>query len=133
MIFLDTNILIYAVGAPHPLQAACQRVVQQARDGSLECNINTETIQEIMHVLTRRGQSGHANRLAQDLCNMFPQMLPVLREDMLDALALLRQNPALPARDAVHAATMRRTGIAEIMSMDPHFDRIPGIRRILPT
>ena len=86
-----------------------------------------------MHVLTRPGQSIYTNRLAQDLCNMFPQMLPVLREDMLAALALLRQNPTLPARDAVHAATMRRTGIAEIMSIDPHFDRIPGIRRILPT
>ena len=72
-----------------------------------------------MHVLTRPGQSIYTNRLAQDLCNMFPQMLPVLREDMLAALGLARLEEAQGwhaiehrqlGSDSYHAYERIRTG-----------------------
>lgn len=132
MIFLDTNIFLYSLGAPHPLKACCTRIIQDVRDGALAATINTEVVQETAHVLLRRGRREEAIRFAAELCEAFPDMLPVLREDMMNAMDLLREIPALSSRDAIHAATIRRNRITEIMSFDPDFDRIPGIRRILP-
>ena len=34
------------------------------------------------------------------------------------------------ARDAVHAAVMRRRGVTRLMSLDAGFDRVAGIERI---
>lgn len=39
-------------------------------------------------------------------------------------------NRALSARDALHAAVMRREGVSRIMSFDGGFDALPGITRI---
>lgn len=36
-------------------------------------------------------------------------------------------------RDAVHAATARASGFAEIVSCDSDFDGIPGLNRLDPT
>jgi predicted nucleic acid-binding protein len=38
----------------------------------------------------------------------------------------------LPTRDAFHAATMINNKIETIISVDPHFDSIPQLRRIPP-
>lgn len=39
-------------------------------------------------------------------------------------------NPQLSARDALHAAVMRRHEIADIMSFDTGFHDVPGITRL---
>ena len=33
----------------------------------------------------------------------------------------------------VHAATMLRNGVSRIVSVDPDFDKVPGIRRLAPS
>jgi predicted nucleic acid-binding protein len=38
----------------------------------------------------------------------------------------------VPFADAYHAALLERSGAAEVVSFDRHFDRIAGLRRIQP-
>jgi predicted nucleic acid-binding protein len=38
--------------------------------------------------------------------------------------------PGVSARDAVHVAVMERRGVGLILSFDPGFDAVPGIRRV---
>ncbi len=131
-VFVDTNIFLYAAGRAHAERDSCVRLLRRVADGSLEATINTEVVQEILYVLTRRGRRKEALTLARHLEAIFPDMLPVTRDDMTDALSLLEQHPALSVRDAVHAATMLRNGFVNVVSVDPDFDQIPGIRRIAP-
>jgi len=131
-VFFDTNILLYAAGRAHPERDACARLLRRVADGTLEATINTEVVQEILYVLTRRGRRKEALTLARHLEALFPDMLPVTREDMTEALSLLEQSAGISVRDAVHAATMLRNGLLTVVSVDPDFDRIPGIRRIAP-
>lgn len=131
-VFLDTNIFLYAAGRAHPQRDACARLLRRVADGALEATINTEVVQEILYVLTRRGRRKEALTLARHLEALFPDMLPVTREGMSEALNLLEKNPGLSVRDAVHAATMICNGLLTVVSVDPDFDRIPGIRRIAP-
>lgn len=133
MIFLDANIFLYALGADRSLGDPCASVLDRVGRGLLPANINSEVMQECLHVMLRKNRHGEAMRLASRLLEIFPEMLPVTREDMIRATDFLSQFPDLECRDAIHAATMLRNGIREIISFDPDFDRIPGIRRIVPS
>ena len=57
-------------------------------------------------------------------------MLAVEKADVLAAKDLVHAHPRLPARDAVHAAVMRRRQITEILSFDGGFDEVTGITRL---
>jgi predicted nucleic acid-binding protein len=131
-VFLDTNIFLYAAGRAHPERDACARLLRRVADGSLEATVNTEVLQEILYLLTRRGRRRDALTLARHVETLFPGMLPVTREDMSEGLQLLEAHPGLSVRDAVHAATMLRNGLRTVASVDPDFDQIPEIRRIPP-
>ena len=48
------------------------------------------------------------------------------------AIELLTTQPALPPRDALHAAVLQRHGLDHVISADRHFDVIAGITRLDP-
>jgi len=130
--FLDTNIFLYSAGKPHPEREACVQILQRLAEGTLEATANTEVIQEILHVLTRRGQRAQALALARRITVLCPGLLPVTSGDMVEAVRLLEKYPRLSVRDAVHAATMLRNGLMTLISTDPDFDQISEIRRRAP-
>jgi hypothetical protein len=53
-VFLDTNVFLYAAGAPHPQKEACVRVLQRAASGQLVATTNTEVVRELLYVLDRK-------------------------------------------------------------------------------
>src|SRR5712691_10533232 len=116
--FLDTNVFLYAAGGPHPKRAGCASVLRKVAEGTLDGTVNSEVVQEIIYVLSRRGRREDAVTLARHVASLFPDLLPVTREDMLEACDLVRRYPGLPVRDAVHAATMLRNGLKQIISVD---------------
>jgi uncharacterized protein len=130
--FIDTNIFLYAAGGAHPQRARCVQVLRNLAAGKLHATINSEVVQEILYVLSRRGRLDDALTLASHITSLFPDLLPVSRGDILEACNLLRIHPHLAVRDAIHAATMIRNDITQIISVDQDFDQIDGIRRIEP-
>lgn len=131
-VFLDTNIFLYAAGAPHPLREACAKVLRRVGDGSLDATTNAEVIQEILYVLSRRGRRSDALKLARQLMTLFPDLLPVTSGDLKTACDLVQRYPTLSVRDAVHAGTMLHNGLSTVVSVDPDFDPISEIRRVAP-
>ena len=131
-VFLDTNIFLYAAGASHPLRETCAKVLGRVADGSLDATINSEVVQEILYVLTRRGRRDDALKLAGYLTSLFPDLLAVTRDDVVKACELLRHYPGLSVRDAVHVGTMLRNGIKTVVSVDSDFDQVSEIRRVAP-
>ncbi len=132
-VFLDTNVFLYAVGAAHPERDRCAEVLRRVASGTLDATINSEIVQEVLHVLTRHGRPKDALKLARHLISLFPDLLPVTRDDVIGACDLLEHYPRLSLRDAVHAATMLRNGLKTIVSVDAEFDRLSQIRRLAPS
>lgn len=128
--FLDTNVFLYAIGAQHPLKAASQQVLTLVGDGGLDAVTSTEVIQEILHVLSRRDRRETALQLARHTLDLLGPLLPVNQVDIATACDLMDRHPALPVRDAIHAATMLNNGISAIVTADGHFEGIQGIRHI---
>jgi uncharacterized protein len=130
--FLDANLIMYSLGGPHPLQVPSKGILEKIKNDSLRVVSNTEVLQEILYryFSIRKQALGELAYTAMiDLCQA---ILPVTLQDTDRALGLLKKNPQITSRDAIHAATMLNNGIKEILSADPHFDLIAGIRRIDP-
>jgi len=131
-VFVDTNVFLYAAGRAHPKRDACARVLRKVAEGSLDATVNSEVLQEILYVLSRRGRREDGVALARNVAALFPELLSVTREDMDMAFELALRHPLLPVRDAVHAGTMLRGGLKRVISVDEDFDQIPEIERVDP-
>lgn len=131
-VFLDTNIFLYSAAAAHPQRDACASILRRVASGSLDATVNSEVLQEILYVLTRRGRREDGLMLAKHVSALFPNLMPVTREDMTIAYDLLLRYSRLSVRDAVHAATMLRNGLNTIISVDGDFDQLSQLRRVAP-
>ena len=130
--FLDANLIMYSLGASHPLKAPCQRVLEQIKSGAIESVTNSEVLQEVLHRYFSIERPEIAEAAYFSLVRFCVQVFPVRLQETDKALELLKNHPFITSRDAIHAATMINNGIKEIISTDHHFDLIPGIKRIAP-
>ncbi|MGZ8694320.1 MAG: type II toxin-antitoxin system VapC family toxin [Gaiellaceae bacterium] len=131
MIVLDTTVLVYAVGADHPLRAPTTRLVAAIRDGHVHATTTVEVIQEFAHVSARRRDRSAAVSLARDFASLLSPLL-VADEQVLDqGLRLFARQP-LGAFDAVLAATALENRADALVSADTAFAGIPGLRHVAP-
>jgi uncharacterized protein len=130
--FLDANLIMYSLGGPHPLREPSKKILDNIKQGRLGVVTNTEVLQEILYRYFSIGKNTLGELAYTAVIDLCEAVLPVTLQDTDRALELLKQYPQITSRDAIHAATMHNNGIKEILSADPHFDMIPGIRRIDP-
>lgn len=129
---IDTAVLLYAVGGDHPIRAGSRRIVAAAGAGDLELHASVESVQEFVFHRMRRGDRLSAVRQARDVAGLC--ILHGFDQGTLQtALDLIADSGTIGGRDAVHAATAVQHGLSMIISPDPAFDNIPGLRRIDPT
>ncbi|MFQ5678851.1 MAG: type II toxin-antitoxin system VapC family toxin [Gemmatimonadota bacterium] len=130
--FLDTNVFLYAAGQAHPEREPCRRLLEAVAEGEILATTSIEVVREILYVLARRDETARGVALARGVLRLLPGLLPVTPAEIAVACDLLAKHPGLPARDAVHAATMRNRGLELLVSADPHFDAIAWIQRLDP-
>ena len=131
-IFIDANIVVYAVGVPHPLKDPCAEILRAIAQHTVHSVTSVEVLQEILHLYTRRGRRRDEVDLCREFSRMVDEVLPVTPVDFDLALVLHASSDRMAARDSLHAATMLNSGITQILSVDPHFDDVEGIKRIAP-
>lgn len=133
MILVDTNVFMYAAGAPHPNKEPCVRLVERIAREEVDAAVDVEVLQEILHRYRAIGRWQDGRRVHDLTRRIVPQVIDV-SADMLDqARAILDEADAITARDAVHAAVCLETGAEAICSYDRRFDHIPAITRVDPT
>ena len=132
MIFVDTNVLIYAAGAEHPLREPCSRIVEGIGSRAYTATTSVEVVQEIVHRYLSIGRAAGGLALAEQTLDLFAPVLPITHALMRRVPDLARRYPALTARDLTHVATCIHEGIAEIVSTDRGFDSVREVRRIAP-
>ena len=64
-----------------------------------------------------------------DLLVLFPNPIPIGREEIETARDLMRAHSFLSARDAIHAAVVQTRDVEGIITADKVFDRIKGLKR----
>jgi uncharacterized protein len=130
MIFVDSNIPMYLVGADHPNKAAARRLLERAIVDNEPLTTDVEVLQELLHrylAIDRRDAIGPA---WDAIVGVVDVIHPIEREDVERARRLVGVAGNLSARDALHVAVMQRRGIARILTFDIGFDGILGIERV---
>ena len=130
MIFVDSNVPMYLVGAAHPHKADSQRLLERCVAEQERLVTDAEVLQEILHryaVIARRDAIAPA---FEALLAVVDEVFPIELADVERARDVLLAAPQLSARDAVHAAVMQRRGVEAILTFDAAFDALPGIRRL---
>ena len=130
MIFVDTNVPMYVIGAPHPHKDHALRLLERATANHERLVTDAEVLQEILHryvAINRRDAIQPAFDLIHELAD---EIFPIDRAAVERAKAVVLGYPTLSARDAIHVATMQAHGVSRIMTFDSGFDAVSGISRI---
>jgi predicted nucleic acid-binding protein len=130
LIFVDSNIPMYLLGASHPHKTDAQVILERLIAGGQRLVTDAEVLQEILHRYTaieKREAIGPALRVTLDVVD---EVFPIEKAEVLRAGEIAQNRVLLSARDAVHIAVMERHSIRSILSFDRDFDRWPGLQRI---
>jgi hypothetical protein len=131
VIFVDSNIPMYLVGADHPHKTDAQRLLERAVVAGRALVTDVEVFQEILHryvAIDRRDAIAPAWELLKSITD---QIVPVDIDDATVARDLVLAGVAVSARNAIHVATMRRLGCSDILTFDRGFDAVPGVTRVV--
>lgn len=118
MIFVDSNVFIYAVGRPHPLKEQARNFFLESSRSGKRLVTSAEVLQEIIHVFlpVRRMECMDA---ALELANSGIDMIfPIIPEFVIHARNLIDKHPELSARDLIHLSTCQQHKISELMTFD---------------
>mgnify|MGYP001817557694 CR=1 FL=1 len=118
MIFVDTNVFMYAVGAPHPLRDPARDFLLGVFEEDRVLVTSSEVMQELLHAylaVSRRAEIDRAFTLIESCTR---EVWSIEAQDISLAWALAETHPALAARDLVHLATCERRGVDEVMTFD---------------
>ncbi len=129
MIFVDSNIPMYLVGAEHPNKARAQALLEQAITDGEPLVTDAEVLQEILHRYVAIGRRDAIGAATDALLAVVDEVYPIEREDVERARRIVASG-TLSARDAVHVAVMRRRGLTRILTFDRGFDAVDGLERL---
>ena len=118
MIFVDTNVLMYAVGREHPLREDAQAFFEDALQRDERLVTSAEVLQELLRAYL---PVNRVNTLDAALTLADPRIAevwPVEREDVRLARELVASYPALTARDLLHVACCQRHDVTQVKTFD---------------
>jgi predicted nucleic acid-binding protein len=130
VIFVDSNVPMYLVGAVHPHKADAQRLLEAAVAAGERLVTSAEVLQEILHRYVAIDRRDAIQPAFDALLGVVDEVLPVTRGDVERAKDIVLGTRRLSARDALHVAVMTRERIDQVMSFDAGFDVAPGITRL---
>lgn len=118
MIFVDTNVFMYAVGRAHPLREEARAFFLEHIEHRGMLVTSAEVLQELMHVYlpVHRLATLDAALALVDSC--IETVWPIEREDLRFSRLLLDRHPGLGARDLLHLACCKRREVSQAKTYD---------------
>lgn len=118
MIFVDTNVLMYAVGRAHPLREPARQFFEETLEQEERLVTSAEVLQELMHAYLPVGRLATLDAALQLADARIAVVWPVEAEDVRFARLLIESHPGLGARDLLHLASCRRREVEAIKTYD---------------
>ncbi len=118
MIFVDTNVFVYAVGRAHPLRDPARRILLDAADDSEALVTSCEVLQELLHVYLPVERLEALDKAWTLATSRVVDIWSIEPDDLTLARSSIVRHPELPARDLLHRAWCRRRGGARVHTFD---------------
>ena len=118
MIFVDSNVFMYAVGRSHPRRSHAREFFDESRRDRRPLVTSAEVVQELMHVYLRIRRPHTLDAALELIANASVDVWPLEEADVMLARQLHDRYPTLQARDLCHLASCQRRDVREIMTFD---------------
>jgi predicted nucleic acid-binding protein len=118
MIFVDTNVIMYAVGREHPLKDESRSFLREQIGRRVRLVTSAEVLQELVHAYLPVGrlQTLDSAFALVDAC--FSDVWSVEPGDARFARMLVETHPGLDARDLLHLACCLRREVSSVRTFD---------------
>ncbi|MBI2971558.1 MAG: type II toxin-antitoxin system VapC family toxin [Candidatus Aenigmarchaeota archaeon] len=137
MIYLDTNVIVYAIENHPKYGKKCKQILEDIASEKLKAHCSVLVLAELINVLTRLNRILRERReKALDIRHNIDAVLslPITWVDL--NFAVIRRaseyDYATAGADYVHVATMELDSITKVISADADFDHVEFIKRIDP-
>lgn len=119
MIFVDTNVFMYAVGRDHPLKDEARAfLISAVADPGVRLCTSAEALQELLHAYIPVGRIETLDAALLLAQSVVPEIWPLEPKDVAAARDLTDRHAGLGARDLLHLACCRRRGVTKLKSYD---------------
>lgn len=129
MIFIDSNIPMYLVGASHPNKLRARELLEQLFDSNERLVTDVEVLQEVLHRYTAIDRRDAIQPAFDALTGIADEIFPLDLDD-LERAKQIALTTDLSARDSLHLAVMRAHRVERILSFDGDFDGLNDITRL---
>jgi predicted nucleic acid-binding protein len=130
VIFVDSNIPMYLVGANERYRDDARRLVERAIAARERLVTNAEVLQEILHRYVAIDRRDAIQPAFDAILGVVDEVFDVTAVDVERAKTIVQGRRRHSARDAIHLATMERHAVTRIMTFDAGFDAYPGVSRV---
>ncbi|MEK6898722.1 MAG: type II toxin-antitoxin system VapC family toxin [Nanoarchaeota archaeon] len=129
MIYLDTNIFIYPISGTDVKSATCGAILDKVFKGEEKAGTSCLTWDEFQYALKK--VIGKENAIASGAILINSPNLTFFKTDLqvIQKAQTITEEYGIAPRDAIHAATAMINNCSEIVSDDPDFDKIKGLKR----
>jgi predicted nucleic acid-binding protein len=117
MIYVDTNVFMYAVGRDHPLRQPARDFFEHSVEHRSRLVTSAEVLQELLHAYIPVNRMDTLDA-ALTLTRSLTEIWPIDEADVMHARTLCDRHRALGARDLIHLACCQRRGVSEIKTFD---------------
>jgi uncharacterized protein len=118
VIFVDTNVFMYAVGREHPLRERAQQFFLKVVARAEPCTTSAEVMQELMHAYLPAGRLETLDAALLLIESSIAEIWPIEAQDVRFARLLATRYPELGSRDLIHLACCRRRNVSSIQTFD---------------
>ena len=131
MIYLDTNVWIYAAIAHPKYGRRCRELLEKVEKGELEVIISVQVLSEVAGVLYQQYGVKDPTEHVKAILSYPLHLVDVTPDIVLRAAEYARDYGILPY-DGIHIASALSSMTAEILSADKELDKVGIIKRIDP-
>ncbi len=137
MIYLDTNIIIYAIANDAKYGTACKRILLDLENGRLKACASVLVLVETINVLTRINRMPNLSGKAE--LNIRKNIdailsLPIVWFDLNFPIIkrAAEYEYKVSGVDYIHIASMELNSVREIITGDRELDKVDSIKRLDP-
>ena len=118
MIFVDTNIFMYAMGRQHPLKEPAREFFEESLTNNVHLCTLAEVLQELLYAYLPVGRMIELDAAISLIERSGIEVWPLEEGDVTLARQLVEQFSTLESRDLCHLASCRRRGVSDVKTFD---------------
>ncbi|MDO8508955.1 MAG: type II toxin-antitoxin system VapC family toxin [Nanoarchaeota archaeon] len=129
-VYLDANLFIYASIDTEEIGKNARAIIEKVKKGHYKAYTTSLTFDEFIYQINKYNNRETAVEAAELFLKL--ENLEIISTNMQTIIKMIEvyKETNLKPRDAFHLASMKQKDIKTIISSDPDFDKIKGIKRI---